>query len=336
MLKTNMLFMFLSPDDFPPRQMAANRLIWMSLVIACGLIVTISSFLDIAIQINYKPLFIYLFTVCALTAGIYRYIRQEKAIFMLGESIAQLLIASFVILSLAALGARIPIPLADQALYDLDQFIGFDWHNYAALLAIKDSWTYGVFKFCYQSYGAQLSILLPMIFFYQHSDYGQRAVMMFLVAGIGAAILSTLMPAEGVYTYLHLDPNALEQTPPSAPLVHHKSFHDMRDATSNIIYYPAIAMGTFPSMHAILAIMLIYISVPLTRLRWCVIPFNIMMIIATPYHGGHYLTDVIAGIILAFIGIYVAESILPPRSEASSTILNQLGTHARTQPPLSS
>ena len=49
---------FRSPDIFPPRQMAANQLIWLVLIATCGLDLTIVNFAELHIVIAYLPVFI--------------------------------------------------------------------------------------------------------------------------------------------------------------------------------------------------------------------------------------------------------------------------------------
>lgn len=323
--------MFRSPDHFPPRQMAANRLIWLCLVVAIGIDLAMLSFLQLTLVIAYKPLFIYLFSVCAGISLFYRYVVHEKALFMLGECIAQIILASFVMMVTASLGTRLGLPLADSGLNAVDHFIGFAWQEHARWLAESPEWLNRFFKFCYDSYGAQLALLVPVLFFYHHSDYGQRLALMFLFAGLIASLLATLAPAAGAYAYLSIVPETLA-IQPSAPLVHMEGFIAMREGQGDRITYPSVSFGTFPSLHAILAVMLVYASIPLERLRWLVIALNICMSIATLYHGGDYLISVVVGIVVGFLSIYWAERVLPPRSQAYSNVLNQVATETEKWP----
>lgn len=323
--------MFRSPDIFPPRQMAACRMIWMILIVGVGCSMAIMDFWDVKLHIAYKPLFIYLLAVCAGVSLFYRFVAHEKAIFMLGESIAQLLLASFVLLVAAAMGAHLKFPLADDALSAVDTILGFSWPAHAAWFAQHPAWIGEALRFAYSSYGAQIAVLIPMLFFYHHSDHGQRMVLMFMFSGLLAALLATCFPAEGPVLHYGLDHEQFLPVPPAAPLVHAKYFTAMRAGESTVVF-PAIAIGSFPSLHAILGVMLAYASVPLRRTRWVILPLNVALVIATPYHSGDYLIDIILGIVLGFTGIYWAESVLPPRSEASSPILNQLATETEKEP----
>lgn len=323
--------MFRSPDHFPPRQMAANRLIWLALLLTGGVEYALINLFNIELVIAYKPLFIYLLSVCAAISLFYRFAIHEKTLFMLGECIAQTLGACMVVLLAAAMGARMNLPLADDWLLAADNFIGFDWPAHARWLSQQPQWLGEALRFCYNSYGAQLALLIPLLFFSHHSDYGQRIVMMFYISGMVAALFATLLPAQGVLLHLGLASGTFTPVPPAAPLLHAEAFAAMREGAMTLVF-PSLGIGTFPALHAILAVMLIYASMPFRRLRWAVIPLNLVMIVATLFHGGHYLLDILMGLVCAYIGVYWAERILPPRSQAFSAALNQVAIPGETSP----
>ena len=50
-----------------------------------------------------------------------------------------------------------------------------------------------------------------------------------------------------------------------------------------------------------------YASMPVRWLKIIAVPLNLLMILSTPVDGGHYLMDVLAGIVIAFIAIYAAK-----------------------------
>lgn len=325
--------MFRAPDIFPPRQIAANRLIWMALIVAAGLDLAIVNFAEIHIVVAYAPVFAYIFLTCGLISLTYRYVLHEKALFMFGETIAQTICASFVIMVTILLGARLGLPLADDSLMKIDHFLGFDWYAHAQWLNDQPAWFNEFLKFCYQSYGLQAVILIPALFIRGHSDQGQRFVMVFFITGMITAFLASVIPAEAMYLHFHVDPTIYTHLEPAASILHEPELMAMRNRTSDVLVYPGMGLVTFPSFHTVMAIILIYASIPLPLMRLWAIPVNLGMIISTPFHGGHYLIDVMAGFIIGFVGVYCAETILPPRSQASGLFLNQLGTDTESSPP---
>ncbi|MBY0407573.1 MAG: phosphatase PAP2 family protein, partial [Rickettsiales bacterium] len=323
---------FRSPDIFPPRQMAANRLIWMALMVTCGIDLAIINFAQLSLVVAYAPVFVYIFATCALISLLYRYVMHEKALFMFGETLAQTICTSFVIMITVLLGARLGLPLTDDVLVKIDRFLGFDWYAHAEWLAEQPGWFNEFLKFCYQSYGMQAVILIPALFIRGHSDQGQRFVMVFFITGMITALFATLLPAEAMFIHFHVDPSLYPNMEPAAALLHERELNAMRNATTSVLVYPGMGIVTFPSFHTVMAIILMYASIPLPLMRLWAIPVNLGMIFSTPFHGGHYLIDVVAGLVIGFFGVYFAENILPPRSQEAGVFLNQLGSEADTSP----
>jgi membrane-associated phospholipid phosphatase len=76
----------------------------------------------------------------------------------------------------------------------------------------------------------------------------------------------------------------------------------LRDGT----FFTLVATGsegivTFPSLHAAMGLIFIFALWPVPVVRWFGLGVNVLTIGATPIDGGHYLIDVAAGLMLAFI-----------------------------------
>lgn len=325
--------MFRSPDIFPPRQMAANRLIWFVLIITIGFLMAVINFLELKLTVPYTPVFLYLFATCALISFVYRFVVHEKALFLFGETIAQTICSSFCIMMTLLLGARLDLPMIDDGLLAIDRFLGFDWRGHAQWLMQQPRWFNDFLRFCYQSYGMQAVILIPILFIRNHSDYAQRFVMAFYITGMMTAVIATFLPAEAMFAHFNIQPEEYPGLEAAAARLHLPELTAMRSHATDELLYPGMGIVTFPSFHTVMAVLLIYVSIPFRLVRWIAIPINIGMVVSTPYHGGHYLIDVIAGLVIAFIGIYLAERILPPRSQASGIFLTQLGNAADTAAP---
>jgi membrane-associated phospholipid phosphatase len=325
--------MFRSPDIFPPRQMAANRLIWMVILVTAGIDLALINFFELNLVIAYAPVFIYIFVTCALISLFYRFVMHEKALFLFGETLAQIICCSFVIMVTILIGSRLDLPLIDDTLVKIDHFLGFDWYAHAAWLNDQPHWFNKTLEFCYQSYGMQAVILVPALFIRGQSDQAQRFVMIFYITGMVTSLIATFLPAEAMYLHFHVDPAAYPNLNAAAARLHEPELLAMRHRTTDVLVYPGMGLVTFPSFHSTMAILLMYASISLPFMRLWAIPLNLGMIISTPFHGGHYLIDTIAGLIIGFYGVYWAERILPPRSQAASVLLNQLGSTADTRPP---
>ena len=67
---------------------------------------------------------------------------------------------------------------------------------------------------------------------------------------------------------------------------------------------------TFPSFHSCAAIAFIYASFPFKKWRYVSCVVNTLMLLSTPFIGGHYLIDTIGGIIIASLIIVLVERLL--------------------------
>ncbi len=65
----------------------------------------------------------------------------------------------------------------------------------------------------------------------------------------------------------------------------------------------------FPSYHAACAVLLTYFLRGIPVLFPAAVVFNLLMVLATPIIGGHYATDVLAGLAVAAVTIYGIERI---------------------------
>src|SRR5207237_10724371 len=70
----------------------------------------------------------------------------------------------------------------------------------------------------------------------------------------------------------------------------------------------------FPSFHAVLAVLFTYTHRG-SRIFRPIAAFNALMLLSIPSEGGHYLVDIIGGVVVGGVAI-LATSVLPPRIPA--------------------
>jgi membrane-associated phospholipid phosphatase len=112
--------------------------------------------------------------------------------------------------------------------------------------------------------------------------------------------ISTVMPAQGVWDYLHL--SALE-SPAIVPITRDLPlpvFFGLRDGTfRHLVAEGAEGIISFPSLHAGLGLLFAFALWPIGYIGWISLLLNLMMIAATPVDGSHYFSDVLAGLTIA-------------------------------------
>ncbi|MGY8682054.1 phosphatase PAP2 family protein [Bradyrhizobium sp. UFLA05-153] len=150
-------------------------------------------------------------------------------------------------------------------------------------------------------------IVLPLAGCYRRSA---EAICAYVIALLATTCISALVPAIGVYQaldlhaadYPHFEPQGYYDTLRDAPLVRAGLLHKLH-------LTQLVGVLTFPSFHAAAAILYMWAFWPLRWFRLVVIPWNIVMIVATPLGGGHYLSDIIAGIAVSALAIAITARI---------------------------
>jgi membrane-associated phospholipid phosphatase len=117
-------------------------------------------------------------------------------------------------------------------------------------------------------------------------------------------------------------------------------FLGLRDGTLHTLHgLRSEGIITFPSLHAGLAVLFAVALWRLRGLRWAALLLNILMLVATPLCGSHYLVDVIAGGALAALCWIAAVSLAarerPARSPQARITIESPSLATPRQTPVS-
>jgi hypothetical protein len=221
-------------------------------------------------------------------------------------AVAQMIIAMAVMTPLTYVAISINLPLWDQALLASDRTLGFDFQYYLDLVndhpQILPILAAGYRSISWQILG--IIFVLPLAGHYRRTG---EAICAFALALFATTFISAIVPAIGVYGTLGLtaadfpnfEPQGYYDTLRDATLVRAGSLHGL-----NLL--KLVGVLTFPSFHAVSAILYIWAFWPMRWLRTFFVPCNGVMLVATPLGGGHYFVDVIAGIAIATVAILAA------------------------------
>ena len=202
---------------------------------------------------------------------------------------------------LSYLCVSIHAPLIETRLIAFDRAFGFDW------LAVY-KWVQAhprvqkVFQLSYASGQWQL-VAIPLILGLSGRREALSEFFFLLVLGSTYLLLiSTPFPATSAFVHFNVqDPSASATVP---------DFALLRDGSLQMIDIAnAQGLVSMPSFHTALAVLFTY-SLRRLRLLFCiVIPLNVVMILSTPTQGGHYLADVIAGLLLSALTVQTLNAI---------------------------
>jgi membrane-associated phospholipid phosphatase len=187
--------------------------------------------------------------------------------------------------------AVVPLPLWDQRFDALDRALGLNWLGLYNWVAARP-WLYTASNVIYGLLGAELVILLLLL---EGLDQHQRAVELrsgFFISAIATIIIGVSMPAIGPFAFYHL--------PVAGLTAYVAQLNALHNGTMRVIDL-ANAQGliTFPSFHATLAVLCAYAARTIRYLAWPALVLNILIICTAPVIGGHYFTDILAGLVLA-------------------------------------
>jgi membrane-associated phospholipid phosphatase len=249
--------------------------------------------------------FVAVYAAFALYNAIARNRRDPQVVFVLGGT-AQIVLITLLMAPFTYVAAAANFPMQDGALLAIDQAIGFDGLAYVKfvndrpLLAAWMDAGYSMIKW-------PLFAIPVVLAAGQQYRRLQEYTLAFALALMVTTVISTLVPALGVFQQLGLAITDFANINPLAYVPPLRDLPAVRDGTLRELHIEALTgIITFPSFHAASAILYGW---ALWRSRWfrpIALVANAMMLAATPVVGGHYLIDVVAGIVVAALAIAAA------------------------------
>ncbi|MCA8049382.1 phosphatase PAP2 family protein [Burkholderia arboris] len=198
------------------------------------------------------------------------------------------------------LGIGLNLPSIADPIVRFDRAIGFDWvsayHWVAAHPALNV-----VFKYAYYSAFAQLVAFPVVLAIARRPDDIVEFLVILFVSSIVLLLISIPFPAESAFLHYGIsDPGTVATV---------SDYTALRNGTLRSINpYAVQGLVSMPSFHTMLAIFFTY-SVRRVRFVFpAAIVLNAVMIASTITVGGHYLADMLAGIVCGFVVIVVVRT----------------------------
>jgi len=274
------------------RLISAERLVPFALLLLLGAVDAVWA-ASIHVRFIGVELNLY-FTLILLAVGIfYHSFRKDRRLFEISYYAALWSLMMAVAPPLTYLCATFNFRLYDDDLVMLDKMLGFDWPNYYKFFT-NDKTIAAIFLAIY------FSMLLQLFFsviYFSHVRKYHRNSELFWVAFISLVItslLSGIFPATGALHYYNTGLNHA---------VHLHDYAALRSGSiSEFVLRDMQGIITFPSFHTAAAVMLAY-AYRGTRMFIPVFCLNVLMLLATPVFGGHYLVDLLGGAGVALVSI---------------------------------
>jgi membrane-associated phospholipid phosphatase len=235
-----------------------------------------------------------------LAAGgwFYRSVRRDRRLGAILSSTAHIIGFAAVGAPLSYIAATAGFPLQDAALEAIDRQMGVDWAKLMTFVSLHPGLQL-VLSLAYSSFALQtLTTVLAL------GVAGQLTRLSSFIAAFVATTLliiaiSAVGPAAGPWLFLDIQPASANGFLPTSS-TSWPVFLALRDGTLHTVFgIRSEGIITFPSLHAALAVLFPVALWPVKGVRWFALGLNILLVIATPAYGGHYVVDVIAGILIA-------------------------------------
>ena len=235
-----------------------------------------------------------------LAAGgwFYRSVRRDRRLGAILSSTAHIIGFAAVGAPLSYIAATAGFPVQDAALEAIDRHLGIDWAQLMTFVSLRPGLQLAL-SLAYSSFALQTLTTVLVL--------GVAGQLTRLSSFIGAFVATTLViiaisavcPAAGPWLFLEIQPASangfLPASSSSWPV-----FLGLRDGTLHAVYgIRSEGIITFPSLHAALGVLFPAALWRVKGVRWFALGLNILLVLATPAYGSHYVIDVIAGILIA-------------------------------------
>ncbi|MET2829497.1 phosphatase PAP2 family protein [Mesorhizobium shangrilense] len=248
----------------------------------------------------------------------------KRKMFRLASSLEALAIGVFMtvpILISTYLAASLDMPLMDAPLMRADAALGLHWVAFIQFVDAHPAFAEILAK-AYSSLGIQL-LMLPLIL--GATGRHARTYVMILSYGVlcyVSSFISIWFPALGTYSVYGIMQEQLHDINAYYGFAFLHDFNAVREqAEFTLSAANASGIVTFPSVHAACALLCAWAAWDLKPVRYPLIAWNILMGISAISHANHYLVDVIAGVAIGSVSIYLVSEVLHRMQQAQWTVL---------------
>lgn len=202
---------------------------------------------------------------------------------------------------LAAVGGR---PLQDTAFQAADAAFGFDWGNWTASIRERGGLRLAL-RLAYASLPLQIVVTVLVLAFTKAHPRNRELMLSATIALLVTCLGYAWLPAMGPFATV-----PLPGTPPSdtvyIPLV--EALRGPGPYLVNVSELQGIIV--LPSYHTVLGALFVWAH---RGVRWSFPVFlvlNLLMLASVPSEGGHYLVDLLAGLVVAVIAVVAARRLI--------------------------
>jgi hypothetical protein len=259
--------------------------------------------------------------------------RQKAPLVAGATAFLQMTLFTFLGVVLAYLLAANAAPLWDERLAAADARLGIDWPTIFAAADRVPHLVLLAAGVAYHSLALQMVACILVLAGTARLDRLRATIAAAILSGTITIAVSGFMPAMGNL----FDPAQYQALWPSVAWLDRELLLGLRAGTERSVDLSHMTgIVSFPSYHAALPVILAWGVFPVRRLRVPAAAWAGLTIVATPLFGGHYVVDVLAGLLLAAAALRVAAHIASAENRTAGVCWREpYGTRPRRTPDLS-
>lgn len=247
--------------------------------------------------------------VCSLLLAIGWFYRVKRPM----ENFEVMCVETALLLAFSSAGAvlsylvtSLNLPLIDPWLLKSDAAMGFDWMAYAGFI-YSTPWLAASASVVYITTISQIALCVVVVGLSGDIARSRRLGAAVVFSGMICIGVSGILPSAGAMGFLQPSHDFIAQGMPIVDLSYKQVFFDLRSGAERFISLDALyGLIAFPSYHGTLSALVVISLWSVRYLRFVALPFNLLVLAATPPEGGHHLTDTLAGVGVAFLAWYLA------------------------------
>ncbi|MBS0251382.1 MAG: phosphatase PAP2 family protein [Proteobacteria bacterium] len=199
---------------------------------------------------------------------------------------------------LEAIFASAAFPFQDKILADADASLGIDWIALAFWFRAHPELS-KILSHAYASIEWQ-PLVLVLTLSWADPERLRRVITTSTLVLVATIIIFLFSPAIGPYAHFKFTAADFPSIIVPAAWIAPGITEGLRNGIHQLHF---AGLVTFPSYHAVVAVLLAYGWMAVPVLRWLFVPLNLLMLVSCVPIGSHYVTDVIVGIAMAW-GVY--------------------------------
>lgn len=239
-------------------------------------------------------------TVLCVVYLFYKKFRPDPKIMMASSSSLLFLSYGIVMGVLSYLAYTTNEPFIDSTLAAMDSYMGFSSPD-IVLMFRKHIIVYNFFIIIYDIFLIFPCIIISYFSFLEKSIYLERFLMQFIIGSLLTIFIGALLPAAGPYVWYHYSPSPTLQS----------ALDRLYELRNNIV---DISNGdgviTLPSFHTVAALLYAYTFRHEKKIIFIpILILNLLIVFSCLPIGQHYLSDILAGIIVFFVTLVIEQLI---------------------------